>query len=68
MTVRDASGAAFLHCSNANEKAPAKGAMVFRAASLYWCRWNTRFEAAKARALRKNHAGGNMRKLILAAA
>jgi C4-dicarboxylate-binding protein DctP len=40
--------------------------MAFAAASLYWCRWHTRIEAAH-RALRKNHAGGNMRKLILAA-
>src|ERR1700737_2856796 len=41
--------------------------MAFRPASLYWCRWNT-VSGPRLRALRKNHAGGNMRTLILAAA
>src|SRR6202140_3926283 len=41
--------------------------MAFPAASLYWCGWPTRFGAAPARASQKN-AGGNMRRLILAAA
>src|ERR1700675_834318 len=41
--------------------------MAFRAASLYWCGWPTRFGASPARAPQKN-AGGNMRRLILAAA
>jgi C4-dicarboxylate-binding protein DctP len=43
--------------------------MAFRPASLYWCRRNKDIGAAPdTRAFRKNHAGGNMRKLILAAA
>src|ERR1700687_5539779 len=41
--------------------------MAFRPASLYWCRWN-RVSGPRLRALRKNHAGGNMRNFILAAA
>src|SRR5882757_6369708 len=41
--------------------------MAIAAASLYWCRWHTRFGAGWF-ALRKNYAGGNMRRLILAAA
>jgi C4-dicarboxylate-binding protein DctP len=50
-----------------NDKiAPAKGAMAFAAASLYWCRrqgWGPHQSAP-----RNDRAGGNMRKLILAAA
>src|SRR5260221_14211586 len=49
-------------------KAPAKGAMVFRPASLYWCRWNWASGQGSSTLCKKNHAGGNMRKLILAAA
>src|SRR3954454_19542279 len=41
--------------------------MVFRSASLYWFGWHTSFGAGLF-ALRKKIAGGNMRKLILAAA
>src|ERR1700720_2868364 len=41
--------------------------MAFRPASLYWCRW-IRVRSRAAGVLRKNHAGGKMRKLILAAA
>src|SRR6201747_1879692 len=40
--------------------------MAFAPASLYWCRRHARFGAALA--LCKNHAGGNMRKLVWAAA
>jgi C4-dicarboxylate-binding protein DctP len=60
-------GAAFLHC-NIAFPAPAKGAMAFRTASLYWCRWHTRLGAALIARSAKKHAGGNMRSLILAAA
>src|ERR1700682_523400 len=43
--------------------------MAFRPASLYWCRTNDSIGAPRhRRAFRKNYAGGNMRKLILAAA
>src|ERR1700736_2979882 len=42
--------------------------MAFRPASLYWCRRNKVSGPRRSRAFRKNHAGGNMRKLILAAA
>src|SRR5258708_39812499 len=41
--------------------------MAFRPASLYWCRWNRVSGPRRSCAFRKNHAGGNMRKLILAA-
>src|SRR3979409_2084211 len=41
--------------------------MAFAGNRLYWCRWHTRTGAVIS-ALSKNHAGGNMRKLILAAA
>src|ERR1700710_2558243 len=41
--------------------------MAFADNRLYWCRWHTRTGAAIS-ALSKNHAGGNMRKFILAAA
>src|SRR5256885_5634415 len=40
--------------------------MAIRSASLYWCDWHTSFGAGKRST--KNYAGGNMRKLILAAA
>src|SRR5256714_4771940 len=40
--------------------------MAIRSASLYWCDWHTSFGAGKR--FEKNSAGGNMRKLILAAA
>src|ERR1700732_2250634 len=40
--------------------------MAFRAASLYWCGWHA-WSGASARSTKK-HAGGNMRRLILAAA
>jgi C4-dicarboxylate-binding protein DctP len=55
-----------LHRSKTGKTAPAKGAMAFAAASLYWCRrqgWGC-VEAD----LVVIRAGGNMRKLILAAA
>src|SRR6202171_3004562 len=42
--------------------------MAFRPASLYWCRRKKVSGPRRSRAFRKNHAGGNMRKLILAAA
>src|SRR6266702_4083524 len=41
--------------------------MAFRSASLYWCSWHTKFGAGLF-ALHNKYAGGNMRKLILAAA
>src|SRR5258708_34415345 len=41
--------------------------MVFRPASLYWFGWHTSFGAGLF-ALCKKYAGGNMRRLILAAA
>src|SRR5271170_5648339 len=41
--------------------------MAFPAASLYWCRWHTRFGAMRRCALCRNHPGGHMYKLILAA-
>jgi C4-dicarboxylate-binding protein DctP len=47
--------------------APAKGAMAFRLASLYWCARNRASRPRRWRAS-QNHAGGNMHKLILAAA
>ena len=40
--------------------------MAIRSASLYWCNWHTSFGATER--FEKNYAGGNMRKLILAAA
>ena len=55
-----------LHCSKTDKIAPAKGAMAIAAASLYWCRrqgWGC-VEAH----LVMIRAGGNMGKLILAAA
>src|SRR5882762_6102126 len=42
--------------------------MAFRPASLYWCRRNKDIGAALLARFAKNQAGGNMRKLILAAA
>ena len=36
-----------------SQKAPAKGAMVFRPASLYWCGWHTRFGAGGSLAPKK---------------
>jgi len=30
-----------LHCSKNLKTAPAKGAMAFQFASLYWCRWQS---------------------------
>src|SRR5713101_3514773 len=47
--------------------APAKGAMAFRSASLYWCAWDGASRPRRWRAS-QSHAGGNMNKLILAAA
>src|SRR4249919_3573238 len=40
--------------------------MAIRSASLYWCNWHTSFGTTER--FEKNYAGGNMRKLILAAA
>src|SRR6266852_3649501 len=47
--------------------APARGAMAFRSASLYWCAWDGASRPRRWRAS-QSHAGGNMNKLILAAA
>jgi C4-dicarboxylate-binding protein DctP len=47
---------------------PAKGAMAFRPASLYWCGWHTRLGAAQWARSATIMRGGNMRKLVLAAA
>jgi C4-dicarboxylate-binding protein DctP len=50
-----------------SQNSPAKGAMAFRSASLYWCALN---KASRPRRWRASQslAGGNMHKLILAAA
>src|SRR3954452_8041187 len=49
------------------QPAPAKGAMVIRPDSLYRCGWHTSFGTGLFPVL-QNYAGGNMHKLILAAA
>src|ERR1700744_4109525 len=56
-----------LHCSKNEKTSPAKGAMAFPAACLYWCR-SSRFWGLRRGAPGNENAGGNMRKLILAAA
>jgi len=50
-----------------SQNSPAKGAMAFRSASLYWCALNRASRPRRWRAS-QSHAGGNMHKLILAAA
>src|SRR5260370_1795221 len=56
-----------LQCNRTHKTAPAKGAMAFRSASLYWCAWNGASRPRRWRAS-QSPAGGNMNKLILAAA
>ena len=42
-----------LRCSKIRKMAPAKGAMAFRSASLYWCGWHTRCGAGGSLAPKK---------------
>jgi C4-dicarboxylate-binding protein DctP len=67
LAIRDNGGQTLvLHRSKTGKIAPAKGAMAFAAASLYWCRRQGR-GCVEARPV-VIRAGGNMRKLIVAAA
>jgi C4-dicarboxylate-binding protein DctP len=54
-----------LHCNKMAKRSPAKGAMAFPAACLYWCRRQDL--GAALRRARQETRGGNMHKSILAA-